>query len=382
MTLPQYTPSQLVERSSMKWTRFPNTIGAFVAEADFGVAPPIHKALEEMANKELFAYTPEWLLKDVQRATSDFYSREYEWNFPPEDVSVIPDVVTGFVAAMNFFSEPDRPIVVMTPAYMPFLSAPERLNRRVIEVPMKKSDGEWRADLPALRNALQSGGLLVLCNPHNPIGKVYLRQELASISEVVSECGARVFSDEIHSPLIHGNATHVPYASISTATAAHTVTSTSASKTFNIPGLKCAQLIFSNEADKDRWAEVGYFTSHTTASPGMVANIAAYDDGGPWLKELLSQLRRNTELFTKLVAEKLPLADYLPPVGTYLAWLDLTAYGCDDSIAERLRKNARLSVTNGRDCGEIGSGCVRVNLATPEPIVTEIVDRIAQEVAE
>ena len=187
---------------------------------------------------------------------------------------------------------------------------------------------------------------------------------------MVDRHGGRVFSDEIHAPLVLGEHRHVPYASTGEAAAGHTVTAASASKAWNLPGMKCAQLILSNEADAATWARVGHSYEHGAANLGVIANIAAFTRGRPWLEDVLAYLDGNRRLLRELLAEP-------PPEGTYLAWLDLRELDLGDRPAQVLRTRAGVAVTEGTACGEVGAGFVRLNFATSRPILTQMVTQIA-----
>jgi cystathionine beta-lyase len=219
----------------------------------------------------------------------------------------------------------------------------------------------------------------VLCNPWNPVGRVLERDELLAVAEVVDHYGGRVFADEIHAPLTFGTA-HLPYAAVSETTAAHTVTATSASKAFNLPGLKCAQLILSNEADEARFAEVGGFVAHGASGLGVIANTAAYTAGGPWLAEVLEYLDGNRRTLGDLLAEHLPEVRYRMPEGTYIGWLDARPLGIEGSPAEFFAERAGVALTDGAACGT--PGFLRFVFATPRPIVEQAVERMARAVAD
>jgi cystathionine beta-lyase len=273
---------------------------------------------------------------------------------------------------------------------MPFLTVPGSLGREIIQVPMIAAAEGGRAtlDLAGIDAAFKRGGhLLVLCNPCNPVGRVYTRPELAALADIVDANSGLVFADEIHAPLIYPGGTHIPYASISELTAAHTVTATAASKGWNLPGLKCAQLILSNDIDAATWAEEGLAFEHGASTPGVQATIAAYRHGGRWLDEVVGYLEGSRRLLAELLAEHLPEVRYQPPEGTYLAWLDcrdlLQAMGPSAaSPAEFFLAKAQVVLTDGAACGDIGAGHVRLNFATPRPILTEIVRRLAAAVTD
>ncbi len=370
------TLEQLRRIGGLKWSRYPDQLGAWVAEMDFGVAPPIATALHAAVEDGLFGYLPPALAQRLCEATAQWYADQYGWAMPAERVRLLPDVIRGFEEAMNTFSEPGTPIVLPTPAYMPFLTVPALHDRELVELPMVCEQGGWRLDLDDLDAALRGGGLLVMCNPHNPIGKVYTAEELRAISEVVQRRGARVFSDEIHAPLVYAGTRHVPYATVSDAAAAHTVTATSASKAWNLPGLKCAQLVLSNAADVARFDQDGWWTSHGTSTVGVVANIAAYTAGTPWLDEVMAYLAGNRAALGTMLTELLPEVGYLPPEGTYLAWLDCRALDLADPYAF-FAEHAAVQLTDGILCGAAGQGHVRLNFAMPWALLEQAVEAMA-----
>jgi cystathionine beta-lyase len=199
---------------------------------------------------------------------------------------------------------------------------------------------------------------------------------MLAIAAVVQRHGGRVFSDEIHAPLVYPGRRHVPYASLSPVTAGHTLTATSASKAWNLAGLKCAQVVLSNDADRETWSRVGKLAEHGAATLGVVANTAAYAEGGPWLADVLSYLDGNRRLLGEHVAELLPGVGYTPPEGTYLGWLDFRDTGPADPAPYFLER-AGVAMTDGALCGDAGRGFGRLNFALPRPILRAAVERIA-----
>jgi len=359
---------------SVKWSMYPEAIGAFVAEMDFGTAPPVTAALHAAVDAAAFGYLPAGTVEHMSAAYAAWSRDRYGWAVDPVDVRPVADVVAALRLAIEHFSAPGTPVVLPTPAYMPFVSVPPQLGREVIEVPLSAGH---RYDLDALAAAFEAGGdLLILCNPHNPVGRVLTPAEMLAIAEVVDRYGGRVFSDEIHAPLVFGDARHVPYASLSPVTAAHTLTATSASKAWNLPGLKCAQVVLTSDADRETWAGIGPLAEHGAATLGVIANTAAYRSGGPWLADVLSYLDGNRRLLGQLVADLLPGVVYTPPEGTYLGWLDFRATGPADPAAYFLEK-AGVAMTDGALCGEAGRGFGRFTFALPRPVLREAVERIA-----
>jgi cysteine-S-conjugate beta-lyase len=381
------TEDELRARGSQKWSKGgPGVIGAFVAEMDFGLAPPVEAALLDVIKRADVGYLSVRAVTEMADACAAWQRDHYGWDVDPGRVRPLPDVVTGLMAAIAVFSRPGSPVILPTPAYMPFLTVPGSLGREVIQVPMATDGGRRVLDLDGIDAAFKRGGhLLILCNPCNPVGRVYGRDELAAVAEVVEANGGRVFADEVHAPLIYPGGVHIPYASLSGAAAAHTLTGTAASKGWNLPGLKCAQFLLSSDQDTATWAERGSTFEHGTSTPGVRASTAAYRDGGPWLDDVLGYLDGSRALLAGLLAEHLPEVGYQPPEGTYLAWLDCRALSAGGetglSPAEFFLAKARVMLTDGAACGEAGRGHVRLNFATPRPILTEIVRRMAGAVS-
>jgi cystathionine beta-lyase len=364
---------------SVKWTAFPDAIGAFVAEMDFGLAPPIAEALHEAVDAGRTGYLPAALAEGLRAATADWCADRLGWPIDPDRVRPLGDVLAGLELTLRHYSDPSAAVIVPTPAYMPFLSLPRTFGRRIIEVPSPQIDGRYVLDLDGIAAAFEQGAdVLVLCNPWNPVGRVLERDELLAVAEVVDRYGGRVFSDEIHAPLVFAPHRHVPYASVSETAAAHTLTAISASKAFNLPGLKCAQLVLSNAADAARFEEVGSFAAHGASGFGVIANIAAYRDGGPWLDTVLGYLDGNRRRFGELLAERIPDLGYRPPEGTYIAWLDARRLDLGDAPADALLERSRVALTDGAACGT--PGFLRCILATPRPVLEELVERIAAAV--
>ena len=369
---------QLRDIGSFKWSRRPDAIGAFVAEMDFGTAPVVADAMHEAIDRGLLGYLPDHLATGLGQAFAGFAHERYGWDVDPERVRPLADVAAGLVAAIDHFSAPGSPVILPTPAYMPFVWVPLTRGRKVIQVPFAYDDGRAVYDLDALEAAFTAGGnLLALVNPHNPTGRVLEPDEMRAVAEVVERHGGRVFSDEIHAPLVYDGHRHVPYASVSEAAANHTVTAVSASKAWNLPGTKCAQLVLGNDPDAETWAEHGQMFEHGASTLGVVANIAAYESGGPWLDAVRAHLDGSRTLLAELLAEQIPEIGYTPPEGTYLAWLDGRALELGDHPAEFFLENAGVALTDGTESGEVGAGFMRYNFATPRPIVERTVEQMA-----
>jgi cysteine-S-conjugate beta-lyase len=376
------TIDSLRARRSVKWTvPGDHGFGAFIAEMDFGAAPAITAALDRLTHDANFGYLSQPFVDELADACAGWQRDRYGWDVAPADVRPLPDVIKGLEVAITHFSRPGSSVILPTPAYMPFLLVPPYLGRDIIQVPMIEDAGFFTFDLDGIDAAYRNGGdLLIFCNPYNPLGRVFDRAEMAALTEVVDRHGGRVFADEIHGPLIYPGNRHVPYASTSTTAAGHALTATSASKGWNLPGLKCAELILSNDADREVWARIGTWAEHGASNPGVVANTAAFRDGGDWLADVVDYLDGNRHLLAELLAEHLPQVRYRPPDGTYLAWLDFRDIALPQSPGAFVTEHANVMVIDGPACGESGAGWLRLNFATPRPILIEMVERIAAAV--
>jgi len=376
------TIDQLRASGSYKWSTYPEAIGAFIAEMDFGVAPEISSALTRSVEALVGYPTPE-LVSAMSAATARWLRDEYSWDVPPERIRPVGDVLIAMRATIDHFTAPGSKIVLPTPAYMPFLKIPPMHDREIVEVPLLLEDGRYVFDLDGLDRAFaDGGGMLILCNPYNPVGRVFTREELLAVSEIVERHGGRVFADEIHAPLVFAPHRHIPYASISQAAAGHTITSTSASKAWNLPGLKTAQVILSNDADAATWATPVVTRNELLASnPGIIANTAAYDDARDWLADTHAYLDGNRTLLGELLAEHIPAIGYTPAEGSYIAWLDARGLGIEGSPADFFREEAGVALTDGIACGAAGEGFLRFILATPRPIIEQAVRQMAAALA-
>jgi cysteine-S-conjugate beta-lyase len=373
------TATALRARGSYKWTAAgPGGFGAAVAEMDFGAAPAILEALAGLSADAKFGYLPTLLADELAAACAEFQRRRYGWDVDPALIHDVPDVIKALEIAITQFSRPGSPVILPTPAYMPFLSVPGYLGREIIQVRMRGHAGFFALDLDAIGDAFRAGGhLVIFCNPYNPLGRVFTREEMAQLTGVVDAHGGRVFADEVHGPIVYPGLRHIPYASTSAAAASHTLTATSASKAWNLPGLKCAQVILTSEADQQRWEQMGTFAARGASNPGVVANIAAFRRGEAWLDEVLAYLDGSRHLLASLLRRHLPQVRYRPPDATYLAWLDCTALELPRSPGEIVWDSARVTVVDGPAFGAGGAGSFRFNFATPQPILTEMLERIA-----
>lgn len=370
------TAGEIRARGGLKWSSHDDDVlAAWVAEMDYGLAPAIADALRAAVDRGDTAYFYPEVDRAAARAACGFWADRFGWEVEPERVMPVPDVVEGIRRAIIHLTRPGSPVVLHTPVYYPFFSMVERAGRELVEVACRPDpDGRYALDLDGIDRALAEGaGSVVLCNPWNPTGRVFTESEVADLVGLAAAHSARVIADEVHAPLVRSDLRHVPAASLAPDTV---VTVTSASKAWNIPGLKAAQVVLTRDSDLETWTS--YFTPDKVGvgTFGLVANAAAYAAGREWLDEVNGRLDANRALLDDLLSRHLPDVGCFPPEGTYLAWLDFRRHGLDDPAAYLL-EHARVALTGGGPFGVGGAGYARLNFATYPAILTEIVERIA-----
>lgn len=366
----------MTARPCLKWNYYePDVLCAWVAEMDFGLAPAVSKALHDAVDLGDTGYPYPDLEGLAARAATGFWSRRFGVGISPESVFPAPDVIEAGCRAIATLTAPGTPVVLHPPVYFPFYSMVERAGREVIEVRSIIEDGIYRIDLAGLDRAFREGaGSMILCNPWNPVGRALSADEVAAVVEVAARHGARVIADEIHASLVYEGHSHTAAQPFDPDTV---ITITSASKAFNLPGLKCAQVVLGNEADIAAWE--AYYTPEKVGvgTFGLIAAAAAYDDGESWLDEVLVRLRANRDLLAGFVADNLPRVRMQVPDATFLAWLDFTEYGWDDPAAVLLEE-ARVALSGGLPFGPGGEGHARFNFATDETTLVAILERMGR----
>jgi cystathionine beta-lyase len=336
----------------------------------------VRAAINDAVDREDFGYVAADLT-DLTSSCAAFHRERYGWPVSPARIFPVADVLTGIGAALDALVEPGAPVVVPTPAYPPFFEVIELTGRPPVATPMALEGGRDALDFDAIDRALAAGARAVLlCNPHNPTGRVFTPEELTALADVVDRHGARVVADEVHAPLVYPGAQHVPYATVSGTTADHAITITSASKAFNLAGLKCAQVIASNHDDATLWRAMRVFEVAGATPIGIAASTAAYRDGVGWLHDLVAYLDGNRRALDDLLREHLPGVVWRPPEATFLAWLDCTALGVDDP-ARFFLDRGRVALSDGPP---FGPGCeqhVRLNFATSRTLLERVVGAMA-----
>ena len=365
----------------LKWgTVEPDVIPAWVAEMDYATADVVTEALHAAIDAGQTGYPPFEHGGELGRAYAAWSARQFDHRVDPDHVLPVVDVTAGVRLALDVLSDPG-PMVMPVPAYSPQLDIAAITGRERRDLVVDPDADHCAIDLDRLDRLLADGArTLLLTQPHNPWGRVFGRAELEGIRDVVTAHGARVISDEIHAPLVLPGKEHVPYLSLP-GTADHAVAVVASSKAFNTAGLKCAQVVCGDDATCDRLRSVPMARNDSWSTLGVVAAVAAYTHGDPWLAALRERLDQQRTLLAELLAQHLPLARMRPLEATYLAWLDLRAYapeGRDDwDPAAVLLEKGRVKVAPGHDYHPGTGGHVRLNIATSPERLTEIVHRTA-----
>src|SRR5918912_955396 len=360
---------------SIKWTLPPEgVLPAWVAEMDVRPCPAVHDAVRVAVERATFGYPPFDSLTDIREVFAGFAAARYGWPVDPALVVSTGDVMAGVRFVLETLCEP-APVVVPVPSYPPLLHVVPLTGRQVVTVPAL--DADRRLHVEAIEGAFAAGArTILLSNPHNPLGRAWTTVELEALRDAALRHGARVISDEIHGSLVLPGATHVPYATVE-GTGEHGTTVTSASKAFNVPGLKCAQIVTGNAADAATLTGVHFVANHGVSPLGLVATRAAYTDGGPWLDAVVAALADRRAELAKLLADRLPAVAWTPPEATYLAWLDLTGVGPADPVERALTVGGVL-LSHGPDFGPGNELSTRLAFATSAERLERIVDGLAR----
>ncbi|HYA00516.1 MAG TPA: aminotransferase class I/II-fold pyridoxal phosphate-dependent enzyme [Candidatus Binatia bacterium] len=369
------TLEELRRRRSYKWLRYPpDVLPTFVAEMDVTLAEPVTRALIDAiaAGDAGYAY-PEPALFEAAAA---FHRTRFGWEFAPEAVTMIGDVMSGVVDVIQQALVPGSGVIVNPPVYPPFFSHIAEAGVRVVEAPLARSGAGYVLDLDAVEAAFAAGArAYLLCNPHNPTGLVLSPVELRGVAELAERFHALVLADEIHAPLTLRGAHHTPYLSLPEGRL-HGVAFVSATKAWNLPGLRCAQLVTASPPMRELAGRIPEDHMYRAGNLGVVASAAAYRDGTPWLDQLILMLEANRLLLARLLAERLPQVVYAPQPATYLAWLDCAGLGLAEDPAAVFLRRGRVALRPGPDFGSGGAGWVRMTMATAPEILTEMVERM------
>lgn len=367
---------EIVDRrgtASEKWDKYQgrDIIPLWVADMDFRSPPAVIEALHERVSHGVFGYTapPEGLMQ----AVTDSLLSEFGWQVQKEWITWLPGLVTGLNVCCRAVGAPEDDVITFTPVYPPFMSAPPLSGRNVLKVPLQLADGRWGLDLEALeRTVTPRTRLLLLCSPHNPVGRVWTLQELTSLSEFAQRHDLVICSDDIHAGLVLDRSVrHIPIATLSPETDRRTITLMAPSKTYNVPGLGCSFAVISDDSLRRAFRKaMGRIVPHVNLL-GYTAAEAAYRYGEDWRLELLEYLRGNRDLVAQEVA-KMPGLTVAHVEATYLSWIDLRGTEIEDPV--RFFEDAGVGLSGGADFGL--PGFVRLNFGCPRSLLTEALRRM------
>jgi cysteine-S-conjugate beta-lyase len=374
--------AQLRARRGEKWRQYPaDVLPAWVAEMDYPIAQPIRAAVEGALALEDLGYPLEPPAA-LPEAFAERMAARFGWRIDPQRVEVLSEVVQGIYVALDRLTAPGDGVVVQTPVYPPFLRAVREMERRMVENPLVAGAARFEIDFDGLRAAAPGARAFLLCNPQNPTGRVFERRELEGIAELAAAHDWVVVADEIHADLVYPGAAHVPFASLGPEVEARTVTLSSASKAFNVPGLRCAVAHFGSEVLRKRFLSLPRAVRGGQGSLGQAATIAAWRAGDAWLAEVLAYLDGNRRAVARFVAERWPDARTRLPEATFLAWIDFRALGLAPSPYAFFLDRARVALSDGAAFGPPGRGFARLNFATSRPLLDEILGRMDRALRE
>jgi len=376
--------SALRTRRSAKWTLYPPTVlPAWVAEMDFPLADPIRLALHAAVDAGDTGYASP---TDLGEAFAAWAGDRWGWRLPGSGVHLVADVVTAIAEILKVATAPGDGVVIEPPVYPPFAATIQALGRSVVRAPLRRDENGWAPDLVAIERAYESGARAhLLCSPQNPTGLVYPREALERIAALADRHRVLVVADEIHAPLTLSGAAHMPFPSVSDAARRRSIVVTSASKTWNIAGLKAAVMVATDDDDDPR-APAGILARLPPATPfhaghlGVLASKAAFREGQAWLAQALSILDRNRRLLADLLAAELPEVRYVPPQAGYLAWLDCHGLGLGPDPAAAFLDKGAVALSSGPTFGAEGEGFARLNIGTSRRLLEEAVRRMRRAI--
>lgn len=371
----------LRRRRGKKWNTYgPDILPAWVADMDFPVAPAIQRRLQQVLETSDFGYPSDAHAERLVALLVQRCQERFQWIVDPDRVELIADVMQGLKMCLHMSTQPGQGVAIQTPIYPPFLQATEAMGRRADCYVLTAGGGEidWHRLDASISDDTR---VLLLCNPHNPTGRVFSRTELMLFAKLAMRHDMVIVSDEIHADLVFNGHTHIPFASLGPEIEARTVTLTSATKAFNIAGLRCAVMVFGSEELHALYSAGPRLTRGAVGSLAMHATETAWSECDDWLTALNRYLEGNRDLIGEFLTGKLPEVRYLPPQATYLAWLDCRDLELGDALWQTILDKGGLALNDGREFGPGGAGCVRLNFATSKDLLHDALRRLQQSLA-
>jgi len=360
-----------------KWSRYGvDVLPLWVADMDFAAPDCVVQAVAARAAHPVYGYA--FATEELRETIVQDLARRYDWHISPEEIVFLPGVEPGFNMALSAFLKPGDGVAVHTPAYRPMRRAPGFWGLRFLDMPLALEGARWSADADGQKQVLAEARTLLLCNPHNPTGKVFSRAELEVLAQQALASDTLIVSDEIHADLLLEDGTrHTPIASLSPEVAQRTITLMSPGKSFNTSGLKAAFAVVSDPDLRARFDCQRLGMVDSVNAFGLVAMQAAYAHGHEWLAELLAYLRGNRDWLVEAVRTRLPGITMAAPEATYLAWLDCRGAGIAGSAQAHFLERARVAFSPGEDFADPGLGFVRLNFGCPRSLLEQAVERMA-----
>jgi cystathionine beta-lyase len=354
-----------------------DVIPLWVADMDFRTPDFIVDAIKKRADHEIYGYT--FKPESYYQSIIEWMKRRHNWEIKKEWISSSPGVVAGFTLAIETFSKPGDEVIVQPPVYFPFFDSVKGTKRKMVENPLKLENGRYTFDFEDLKSKISDKTkLLLFCNPQNPGGMAWTREELEELSSICIENGVMVISDEIHSDLVYEGHEHIPFSTISDEAANNSVVFMAPSKTFNVAGLSSSVAVIPNKTNFNRYERalnVGHLGMGNIF--GTVALETAYSIGDEWLEQMLDYVWENYLFLEKFIAGKLPKVKVMKPEATYLIWLDFRNYEMSDKeLFQYTIDEAKVGLNNGGKFGTGGDGWLRINIACPRSILEEALQRL------
>jgi cystathionine beta-lyase len=375
--------AELSTHHSEKWRAFaPNVIPLPVAEMDFPVAAPIREFLHSMVEHSDLGYLG--AIPELGSAFASFADRRWNWTVDPTHVRVATDVGVGVVEILRVFTNPGDGVLISSPVYQNFYTWINETKVKCIDVPFIHKPADdisalWSIDWHGIEKAYSAGiKVHLLCSPHNPIGRVYSREELTKFVALAAKYNVTIISDEIHSPLEYSEHPFVPILTLGEEAQSHCVVVTAASKGWNIAGLKCAIIVSGSEAMHEKLNALPPALHFRASLFGAFATAIAFDKCVPWLDAVIAQLDQNRHLITTLLAEHLPEVTYHPPQHSYLAWFDLSALNLGDTPTTVILEKTNVAFNAGHIYGTQWHQFARMNFATSPEIITQAITQMAR----
>ena len=352
----------------------------WVADMDFRAPQAVRDTIRRRAEHGIFGYSrPK---EDYYRALEQWFSTRHGWNPGKDSLVMTPGVVFALSMAVRAFTAPGEAVLVTEPVYYPFFSTIEGNGRTLVRSSLLFKDGAYCMDFADIEEKIKMHKvkLLLLCSPHNPVGRVWRREELERLAAICLAHDVLVVADEIHADFVRPGHKHTPFASLSPETAARTITCTAPSKTFNLAGLQLSNIFITEKSLRHTFRKEVYSTGYDEPNIfGLLAAQAAYSEGGAWLDALLAYLEQNIAHTKRFLAERLPKVQLVEPEGTYLLWLDFRAYGLEAKALDRkIIDGARLWLDDGAIFSKSGAGFQRINIACPQATLTKGLEALAR----